>query len=117
MLVCGGKKVRRVSHGGHREPHGGPPRQAIGASREAASDIRLFGVPAAGEQVSKLVQLFVKRMSGDATVAAMRDAVHVHPTLAEACGQALAAGPGIDYAAGDCAAVSLHSKLVSEQRY
>ena len=51
----------------------------------------ILGAAAVCEQGSELVQLVVELMNADATVAMVRDAIHIHPTLAEAAKNAVLA--------------------------
>lgn len=50
---------------------------------------RILGAAAVCEQGSELVQLFVELMNADATATSVRDAIHIHPTLAEAAKNAV----------------------------
>jgi pyruvate/2-oxoglutarate dehydrogenase complex dihydrolipoamide dehydrogenase (E3) component len=55
---------------------------------DAGSD-RILGATALCEQGAELVQLFVELMNAGATRRTVRDAIHIHPTLAEAAKNAV----------------------------
>ena len=52
---------------------------------------RILGATVLCEQGAELVQLFVELMAGGATTQTVRDAIHIHPTLAEAAKNAVLA--------------------------
>ena len=51
----------------------------------------ILGASVLSAEGAEIVQLFVELMNAGATARTMRDAVHIHPTLAEAAKNALVA--------------------------